>query len=118
MPHRSSRPCSRSQRFDDLLQYPRKNQSMASLLPSKISTYSTERLFRFLNALGSNVEIRIIANPQPNIEAKTLVILGHGSSIDSQILGWLGFILSSDRRNEFPLEIKIWIRSLLDEFFI
>jgi predicted XRE-type DNA-binding protein len=55
---------------------------LSALMRGKLSDFSTERLFRFLNALGSNVEIRIIANPQPNVEAKTLVILGHGSAID------------------------------------
>jgi hypothetical protein len=39
-----------------------------------LSGFSTERLFRFLNALGSNVEIRIVANSQPNVQAQTHVV--------------------------------------------
>jgi predicted XRE-type DNA-binding protein len=47
---------------------------VSALLRGKLSGFSTERLFRFLNALGSNVEIRIVANPQPNIQAQTHVV--------------------------------------------
>ena len=34
---------------------------VSALIRGKLSGFSIERLFRFLNALGSNVEIRIIA---------------------------------------------------------
>jgi predicted XRE-type DNA-binding protein len=47
---------------------------VSALLRGKLSGFSTERLFRFLNALGSNVEIRIVANPQPNVQAQTHVV--------------------------------------------
>lgn len=41
----------------------------------KLLGFSTERLFRFLNALGSNVEIRVIPNSQPNIQAQTSLVV-------------------------------------------
>lgn len=47
---------------------------VSALLRGKLSGFSTERLFRFLNALGSNVEIRIVANPHPNVQAQTHVV--------------------------------------------
>jgi predicted XRE-type DNA-binding protein len=47
----------------------------SDLMRGKLSMFSTESLFRFLNALGSNVEIRIVANLQPDLKAKTLVII-------------------------------------------
>jgi hypothetical protein len=40
-----------------------------------LSGFSTERLFRFLNALGNNVEIRIVANLEPNSQAQTHVVM-------------------------------------------
>jgi predicted XRE-type DNA-binding protein len=48
--------------------------TVSELLRGKLSGFSTESLFRFLNALGSNVEIRIVANSQSNIQAKTHVV--------------------------------------------
>jgi predicted XRE-type DNA-binding protein len=36
---------------------------VSALLRGKLSGFSTERLFRFLNALGSNVEIRNRGKP-------------------------------------------------------
>jgi predicted XRE-type DNA-binding protein len=47
---------------------------VSALIRGKLSGFSTERLFRFLNALGNNVEIRIVANPEPNVQAQTHVI--------------------------------------------
>ncbi|NJM77704.1 MAG: XRE family transcriptional regulator [Acaryochloridaceae cyanobacterium RU_4_10] len=47
---------------------------VSALMRGKLSGFSTERLFRFLNALGSNVEIRIVANSQPNVQAQTHVV--------------------------------------------
>ena len=37
---------------------------ISALLHGKLSEFSTDRLFRFLNALGSDVEIRVIPKPQ------------------------------------------------------
>jgi predicted XRE-type DNA-binding protein len=47
---------------------------ISALMRGKLSDFSTERLFRFLNALGSNVEIRI-AHSQPNVQAQTRIVL-------------------------------------------
>lgn len=48
---------------------------ISALMRGKLSGFSTERLFRFLNSLGSNVEIRIVANPQPDTQAQTHVVM-------------------------------------------
>jgi predicted XRE-type DNA-binding protein len=48
----------------------------SDLMRGKLSMFSIDRLFRFLNALGSNVEIRIVANSQPDLKAQTLVAVG------------------------------------------
>lgn len=48
---------------------------VSALMRGKLSGFSIERLFRFLNTLGSNVEIRIIANSQPNSQAQTHVVM-------------------------------------------
>jgi predicted XRE-type DNA-binding protein len=48
--------------------------TLSALRRSKLSAFSTECLFRFLNALGSNVEIRIIADSKPNVQAQTHVV--------------------------------------------
>jgi predicted XRE-type DNA-binding protein len=47
---------------------------VSALVRGKLSGFSTERLFRFLNALGRNVEIRVIPNAQSNIQAQTRVV--------------------------------------------
>lgn len=47
---------------------------VSALVRGKLSGFSTESLFRFLNALGSSVEIRVIPNLEPNIQAETRVI--------------------------------------------
>jgi predicted XRE-type DNA-binding protein len=47
---------------------------LSALIRGKFSAFSTECLFRFLNALGSNVEIRITANSKPNVQAGTHVV--------------------------------------------
>jgi predicted XRE-type DNA-binding protein len=47
---------------------------VSALMRGKLSGFSIERLFRFLNALGSNVEIRVIASSQPDLQAKTSII--------------------------------------------
>lgn len=46
-----------------------------ALLNGKLSDFSTEHLFRFLNALGSDVEIRVVPKPQLNSQAQTRVIM-------------------------------------------
>jgi predicted XRE-type DNA-binding protein len=48
--------------------------TISALMRGKLSDFSTERLFRFLNALGSNVEIRI-ARSQPNVRAQTCIVI-------------------------------------------
>ncbi len=47
---------------------------VSALMRGKLSGFSTDRLFRFLNALGSNVEIRITPNVEPNIQAETQIV--------------------------------------------
>jgi predicted XRE-type DNA-binding protein len=47
---------------------------VSALMRGKLSSFSTERLFRFLNALGSNVEIRVISSSQPDLKAKTSIV--------------------------------------------
>ena len=47
---------------------------VSALLRGKLSGFSTERLFRFLNALGSDVEIRVTTKPHPNSQAQTRVV--------------------------------------------
>lgn len=47
---------------------------ISALLRGKLSGFSTERLFRFLNALGSDVEIRVITKPESDSQAQTRVI--------------------------------------------
>jgi predicted XRE-type DNA-binding protein len=47
---------------------------VSALMRGKLSGFSTERLFRFLNALGNNVEIRIVANSKPDVQAQTHVV--------------------------------------------
>lgn len=39
---------------------------ISALTRGKLSGLSVERLFRFLNALGSDIEIRVTANAKPN----------------------------------------------------
>ncbi|MEG4488143.1 XRE family transcriptional regulator [Microcoleus sp. D2_18a_B4] len=47
---------------------------ITDLLRGKLSEFSIDRLFRFLNALGSDVEIRVISKPESDAQAKTRVI--------------------------------------------
>ncbi|WP_293143308.1 MULTISPECIES: XRE family transcriptional regulator [unclassified Microcoleus] len=47
---------------------------ITDLLRGKLSEFSIDRLFRFLNALGSDVEIRAIAKPESDAMAKTRAI--------------------------------------------
>jgi predicted XRE-type DNA-binding protein len=48
---------------------------VSALMRGKLSGFSTDRLFRFLNALGSNVEIRITPNLESNSQAETQIVL-------------------------------------------
>jgi len=48
---------------------------VSALLHGKLSGFSTERLFRFLNALGSDVEIRVIPRPRPESPAQTKIVI-------------------------------------------
>jgi predicted XRE-type DNA-binding protein len=47
---------------------------VSALLNGKLSGFSVDRLFRFLNALGSDVEIRVVAKPQTTNPAQTKVV--------------------------------------------
>jgi predicted XRE-type DNA-binding protein len=47
---------------------------ISALLNGKLSGFSTDRLFRFLNALGSDVEIRVVAKPATEASAQTRVV--------------------------------------------
>ena len=47
---------------------------ISALLHGKLSGLSTELLFRFLNALGSNVEIRVVPKPQSDSQAQTRIV--------------------------------------------
>jgi predicted XRE-type DNA-binding protein len=47
---------------------------VSALLRGKLSGFSTERLFRFLNALGSDVEIRVTVHSAAQSKAQTRVI--------------------------------------------
>jgi len=47
---------------------------VSALLNGKLSGFSTDRLFKFLNALGSDVEIRVIPKLKPESQAQTRVI--------------------------------------------
>jgi len=48
--------------------------TVENLLDGKLSMFSIDRLFRFLNALGSDIEIRVIAQPQEKTQAEVRVI--------------------------------------------
>jgi predicted XRE-type DNA-binding protein len=48
---------------------------VSALVRGKLSGFSTDRLFRFLNALGSNVEIRVMPNSPGNRPAQTRVVM-------------------------------------------
>lgn len=45
---------------------------ISALLRGKLSGFSTDRLFRFLNALGSDVEIRIIPKVRSNAQTRVI----------------------------------------------
>lgn len=47
---------------------------VSALLSGKLSGFSTDRLLRFLNALGNDVEIRVKMKPNSDSQAQTRVI--------------------------------------------
>ena len=47
---------------------------VSALLNGKLSGFSTDRLFRFLNALGSDVEIRVVPKPRLESQAQTKIV--------------------------------------------
>ena len=47
---------------------------VSELLNGKLSGFSTDRLFRFLNALGSDVEIRVVPRPRLESQAQTRIV--------------------------------------------
>jgi predicted XRE-type DNA-binding protein len=47
---------------------------VSALVNGKLSGFSTERLFRFLNALGQDVEIVVKTKPNSSSQARTRVI--------------------------------------------
>ena len=47
---------------------------ISALLNGKLSGFSTERLFRFLNALGRDVEIVVKTKPELSSHARTWVV--------------------------------------------
>ncbi len=56
-----------------LLEIDRSN--LSALLRGKLSDFSIEILFRFLNILGSNVEIHVVVNSKPGIQAQTRIVM-------------------------------------------
>ncbi|MGF1600896.1 MAG: helix-turn-helix domain-containing protein [Thermosynechococcaceae cyanobacterium] len=49
---------------------------ISALVRGKLTGFSIERLFRFLNTLGSNIEIRVTTDPQSDSKARTRVVAG------------------------------------------
>lgn len=47
---------------------------VSALMNGKLSGFSTVQLFRFLNALGQDVEIIVTSKPQSHSQARTRVI--------------------------------------------
>lgn len=47
---------------------------VSALLNGKLSGFSTVRLFRFLNALGKDVEIVVKSKPKSRLQARTRVV--------------------------------------------
>ena len=47
---------------------------ISALMNGKLSGFSTVRLFRFLNALGRDVEIVVKAKPKSRLQAQTRVL--------------------------------------------
>ena len=47
---------------------------VSALVRGRLSGFSTDRLFRFLNALGRDVEIRVVPNLEADTRSQTRVI--------------------------------------------
>jgi predicted XRE-type DNA-binding protein len=47
---------------------------VSALVRGRLSGFSTDRLFRFLNALGRDVEIRVVPNLQADTRSQTRVV--------------------------------------------
>ena len=47
---------------------------VSALLNGRLSGFSTDRLFRFLNSLGSDVEIRVLPKLIPESQAQTRIV--------------------------------------------
>lgn len=47
---------------------------VSALLNGRLSGFSTDRLFRFLNALGNDVEIRVLPKLIPESQAQTRIV--------------------------------------------
>ncbi len=47
---------------------------VSALVRGRLSGFSTDRLFRFLNALGRDVEIRVVPNLQADTRSETRVV--------------------------------------------
>jgi predicted XRE-type DNA-binding protein len=47
---------------------------VSALVRGRLSGFSTDRLFRFLNALGRDVEIRVVPNLQSDTRSQTRVV--------------------------------------------
>jgi len=48
--------------------------TISALLRGKLTDFSTERLFRFINALGSDVEIVVKPKPKSRLQARISVV--------------------------------------------
>jgi predicted XRE-type DNA-binding protein len=49
--------------------------TLTKLLRGELSKFSIELLFRLLNILGSNIEIHVITNVRPDIQAQTRIVM-------------------------------------------
>ena len=49
--------------------------TLNNLLRGKLSEFSIEILFRFINILGSNIEIYVIANGRSDRQAQTRIVM-------------------------------------------
>jgi predicted XRE-type DNA-binding protein len=47
---------------------------VSALVRGRLSGFSTDRLFRFLNALGRDVEIRVVPNLEADTRSQTRVV--------------------------------------------
>jgi predicted XRE-type DNA-binding protein len=66
----------------ELLAIDRSN--LSTLLRGKLSDFSVEQLFRFLNALGSNIEIHVMPS-QPDLQAQTRIVMARSREFGIKI---------------------------------